>query len=94
MSMLCHWFLSTDGVQENILVSGEGRALSTDFGLSLAAMSVATTSSQSLTGATTNWMAPELFTSKPTNASDIWSFGCVCYEVRVLSFDCPLNAHV
>jgi serine/threonine protein kinase len=36
-------------------------------------------------GGTINWMAPELIIAEEpvpaTPESDIWAFGCVCYEV-------------
>jgi serine/threonine protein kinase len=54
-----------------------------DFGISRVLMQ---DSSGSL-GGTTNWMAPEFFDDKPapsTRESDIWAFGCTCYEVSFI----------
>lgn len=72
--------------QENILVSDEGRALIGDFGISHIAMT--TNPSSLLSSGTLRWAAPELLQAidsvsnpRPTMQSDVWSFGCVCYEV-------------
>jgi serine/threonine protein kinase len=57
-----------------------------DFGISRVAMTAGATRSAAATG-TANWTAPELLTTKddmPTFASDMWSFGCTCYEVRCI----------
>jgi serine/threonine protein kinase len=54
-----------------------------DFGISRIAMIVNAPVERVL--GTTNWMAPELFSDRstlPTQKSDIWTFGCTCYEVR------------
>jgi serine/threonine protein kinase len=57
-----------------------------DFGIStIAATSVGTTTAQD-TGGSLNWMAPELVIAdydvpRPTTKSDMWAFGCICYEV-------------
>lgn len=69
-------------LQTNILVSDDQRALIADFGTS----SIAGAPS---TGGSSRWMAPEVLlhlvddeigaASKPW---DIWSFACLCYEVR------------
>ncbi|KAF9447813.1 kinase-like protein [Macrolepiota fuliginosa MF-IS2] len=76
---------------QNILISNDKRALIADFGISHVAMGTGGLTA-SFRG-TINWSAPELFTVndgevfndetyvRPTTASDIWSFGCVCYEV-------------
>ncbi|KAF5355177.1 hypothetical protein D9756_005478 [Leucocoprinus leucothites] len=67
---------------KNILVSGAGRALIADFGISRVLMTDAVTTQVSL--GTANWMAPELHLEEgasPTRSSDIWAFGCVCYEI-------------
>ncbi|KXN80795.1 Tyrosine-protein kinase ITK/TSK [Leucoagaricus sp. SymC.cos] len=69
----------------NVLVSDDGRALITDFGLSYIAMTTLMDSTKANTALTLNWTAPELICdetpTRPTKASDIWSFGCLCYEV-------------
>ncbi|KAF8067949.1 kinase-like domain-containing protein [Lyophyllum atratum] len=75
----------------NVLVDGSGRAALADFGLS------AVTDSQILhwtshspaasRGGTARWQAPELHegdgesVSHNTPASDIYAWGCVCYEI-------------
>ncbi|KAJ3553050.1 hypothetical protein NP233_g12734 [Leucocoprinus birnbaumii] len=69
----------------NVLVNDAGRACITDFGLS----SLRTDSTLSrafgastIRGCSYRWASPELVDGKrPTMASDIWAFGCVCYEV-------------
>ncbi|KAF7771752.1 hypothetical protein Agabi119p4_6063 [Agaricus bisporus var. burnettii] len=70
----------------NILVSDDGRALIADFGISSIVLPTKLASTQ-LSSGTMRWMAPELFTgeeeSRPTMTlkSDIWSLGCVYYEI-------------
>ncbi|KXN83208.1 Serine/threonine-protein kinase TAO1-A [Leucoagaricus sp. SymC.cos] len=69
---------------KNVLVSEAQRALLADFGISRVAMTVPTTTANFGVG-TAHWMAPELFledTPTRTRESDIWAFGCVCYEVK------------
>ncbi|KAF9447258.1 kinase-like protein [Macrolepiota fuliginosa MF-IS2] len=70
----------------NVLVSNSGKACITDFGLS----SIPTDQTLAYTrGATTvvgcsfRWTAPELLEEgcRATPASDVWAFGCVCYEI-------------
>ncbi|KAJ3563209.1 hypothetical protein NP233_g9086 [Leucocoprinus birnbaumii] len=68
----------------NVLVSEKHQALLADFGISRVCNSVMSASED--LGGTVRWMAPELLTvdpSRPTMATDIWSFGCVCYEMFV-----------
>ncbi|KXN81451.1 Serine/threonine-protein kinase HT1 [Leucoagaricus sp. SymC.cos] len=71
----------------NILVSNDRRALIADFGLSRLALTTLVGSTEANLGHTTNWSAPEVVvgwdgqSSKPSKQSDIWSFGCLCYEV-------------
>jgi len=64
---------------QNVVVSDDGRALITDFGLSFVLATTTVTSS----GGTIRFMAPEIVVedSQPTASSDIWSFACLCYEV-------------
>ncbi|KAF5357130.1 hypothetical protein D9756_006790 [Leucocoprinus leucothites] len=71
----------------NVLVDEFGRACLTDFGLSSIrsddniAQSIATSTAQ---GTTPHWAAPELVESdsaRSSKASDMWAFGCVCYEI-------------
>ncbi|KXN82330.1 hypothetical protein AN958_02678 [Leucoagaricus sp. SymC.cos] len=70
----------------NILIDDNGRACLADFGLSsirtdqtLARCISATT----VQGLSCRWAAPELLADspRPTSASDMWAFGCVCYEI-------------
>ncbi|KXN88648.1 Serine/threonine-protein kinase sepA [Leucoagaricus sp. SymC.cos] len=68
---------------KNVLISGTHRALLADFGVSRVAVTIPTTTTNIAAG-TPNWMAPELFLEDvptPTSKSDIWAFGCVCYEI-------------
>ncbi|KAJ8077705.1 hypothetical protein PM082_002138 [Marasmius tenuissimus] len=72
----------------NILITPELRACIADFGLSHVADSHAlklTTSVTSRSRGTTRWLAPELLIPKPssvtTRQSDIYAYGCVCYEI-------------
>jgi serine/threonine protein kinase len=63
----------------------------TDFGISrvfLRRQSFTATPAGEIPGGTDRWMAPELLSEeylRPTKESDIWSFGCICYEVKPLS---------
>ncbi|KXN93054.1 Serine/threonine-protein kinase sepA [Leucoagaricus sp. SymC.cos] len=69
----------------SVLVSETGRALLVDFGLSQIVTVV--TATTITIGGTVYWMAPEQLISDemqpPTPESDVWSFGCVCYEVNL-----------
>jgi serine/threonine protein kinase len=60
------------GTQSTVLVSGDGRALIADF--------------QDPGSSTVRYSAPEVLKKrKPTIAADMWSFGCVLYEVHLKS---------
>ncbi|KXN86648.1 hypothetical protein AN958_09826 [Leucoagaricus sp. SymC.cos] len=67
----------------NVLVSDNGRAMLSDFGIShIVSTRLETTTIASV--GTPHWTAPELAMGdgvSPTAESDIWSFGCVIYEV-------------
>ncbi|KIM71487.1 hypothetical protein PILCRDRAFT_82730 [Piloderma croceum F 1598] len=76
---------------DNVLVTPSGHACLADFGWSKAKYSEAfrgssdSTSSGQITG-TMRWKAPELFSppeglTSNTQASDMYAFGCVCYEI-------------
>ncbi|EKM78812.1 hypothetical protein AGABI1DRAFT_41025 [Agaricus bisporus var. burnettii JB137-S8] len=71
---------------KNILVSSNGRALIADFGISRILVSTKLASTQ-LSSGTMRWMAPELLIDDEENCptvtlkSDIWSLGCVYYEI-------------
>ncbi|KAJ7267291.1 kinase-like domain-containing protein [Mycena rebaudengoi] len=69
----------------NVLVTPSLKACITDFGLSSIADVVTlrfTHSTVSAKGGTTRWQAPELLSGDPNHyGSDIYAFGCVCYEV-------------
>ncbi|KXN93053.1 Serine/threonine-protein kinase HT1, partial [Leucoagaricus sp. SymC.cos] len=67
---------------QNVLVSAAKRAILADFGVSRVSMTLPTTTTNASAG-TAYWMAPELLLQQrpyPSQQSDIWSFGCLCYE--------------
>ncbi|KXN84534.1 Cytokinesis protein sepH [Leucoagaricus sp. SymC.cos] len=66
---------------QNILISDEGRGLITDFGASH--ITTATATSGSLSTTTLRFTAPEMLLGdkKPSKEFDIWSVGCLFYEV-------------
>ncbi|KXN83465.1 hypothetical protein AN958_01396, partial [Leucoagaricus sp. SymC.cos] len=64
----------------NVLIPDIGHAVICDFGISRIKFS---TTNPISTG-THNWTSPELILQHeniPSEKSDIWSFGCLCYEV-------------
>ena len=69
---------------DNILIDDVGNYLITDFGVSTRARSTLRKSVvSSSVGGTTAYMGPERFSRQPapTKASDVWSFGSMCYEL-------------
>ncbi|KAJ3565872.1 hypothetical protein NP233_g7362 [Leucocoprinus birnbaumii] len=69
---------------KNILISEDKRALIADFGLSTVTKTRSMPSTIAQAGGTMHWMAPELLINDDfpsTVKSDIWAFGCVCYEI-------------
>ncbi len=74
-------FIHRDIKPANIIISPTEGAVLTDFGLARSA----TTSGMSTTGAmlgTPAYMAPEIWRGQPaTQASDIYSMGCIFYEM-------------
>ncbi|KAH7905039.1 kinase-like domain-containing protein [Hygrophoropsis aurantiaca] len=73
----------------NILITDDHRACVADFGLCLLAQNSAlqvTMTSSSNDGGSLFWMAPELLGDDEDGgykncATDIYAFGCVCYEI-------------
>ncbi|KXN85919.1 Glyceraldehyde-3-phosphate dehydrogenase 2 [Leucoagaricus sp. SymC.cos] len=68
----------------NVLVSRSERAMLVDFGVStVVSTNVGTSTAEDFSG-TVYWMAPELVVAEetlpPTQQSDMWGFGCVCFE--------------
>ena len=69
-------------LQENVLISDEGRALIADFGFSC--INMASAAAGTLSGTSLRFTAPEvvLVQIKEVNKPiDIWSFGCLFYTV-------------
>ena len=75
----------SDYLKPNVLMSSDGRALISDFGLSALLLSRNGESSLRWASSTVHgswrWMSPELFDddARHTPASDIWAFGMVGY---------------
>lgn len=73
----------------NILINDSGAACLSDFGLAVFAEG-RSKNYASLRGGAERWLAPELLhperfgfhDDRPTYAGDIYSFACVCLEVR------------
>ncbi|KAL0565750.1 Rho guanine nucleotide exchange factor [Marasmius crinis-equi] len=70
----------------NILITPDGRACIGDFGLSRVADTHAQlrlTTSTSRPAGTGRWLAPEILSAEagPSKKSDMYAFGCVCYEI-------------
>lgn len=74
----------------NVLISSDGRAHLSDFGLSVIAVEfVGTSYFTSALNGTVRWIAPELLAIPeedsaimiPTSNSDIYSFGCIFFQV-------------
>ena len=64
--------------QYNVLISQEGHALLADFGFSHVVNS-SFSMSNSPSGGTLRWMAPEILESnEPTAPGDVWAFGMTC----------------
>ncbi|KXN82149.1 Serine/threonine-protein kinase HT1 [Leucoagaricus sp. SymC.cos] len=85
--------IHSDLKADNVLVSSTYRAMLADFGASrISTVTPGPSTVADFTG-TFNWMAPELLTVMvetevmplPTTASDMWAFGCTCYEVLTLA---------
>ncbi|KAL0059166.1 Rho guanine nucleotide exchange factor [Marasmius tenuissimus] len=71
----------------NVLITPDLRACISDFGLSIVAESSLrfSNTSSAFSGGTTRYQAPEVVrfeVSKPTRESDVYSYGCVAYEVK------------
>ncbi|KXN85914.1 PAB-dependent poly(A)-specific ribonuclease subunit PAN3 [Leucoagaricus sp. SymC.cos] len=78
--------IHSDLKARNVLVSQSQRAMLADFGVStVVSTNVGTTTVGDFNG-TPHWMAPELLLSAehppPTEQSDMWGFGCICFEVE------------
>ncbi|KAI6014349.1 kinase-like protein [Pisolithus marmoratus] len=69
----------------NVLISDEGHALLTDFGLSYLVDSSFSMTTDDRCGGTLNWMAPEFLNGEGnivmTPAGDVWSFGMTALEL-------------
>ncbi|KXN83219.1 Tip elongation aberrant protein 1 [Leucoagaricus sp. SymC.cos] len=82
----------------NVLVSHSQRALLADFGVSAIVNTVVGTSTAGDISGTTYWMAPELLVAEespmpPTQQSDMWGYGCICFEMKVLTGLPPFIEH-
>ncbi|KAJ3563267.1 hypothetical protein NP233_g9050 [Leucocoprinus birnbaumii] len=66
---------------QNVLISDEGRGLLTDFGASHIATATAAPTTSTISK-TFRYAAPELVEdgAQPSKASDVWAFGCLCYQ--------------
>lgn len=84
-------------MQGNILIDEDDTVRLTDFGMALIAEATSYQYASVHGGGATRWQAPELIdpdefgisSSRPTFASDVYSFSCICIEVRA-----PMNWNV
>ncbi|KAI6125658.1 kinase-like domain-containing protein [Pisolithus croceorrhizus] len=76
----------------NVLISSEGRALLSDFGLSTLVASSFSMSMSRPTGGSVRWMAPEVISSFANAGSkgDVWAFGMTALEL--FTRDVPFNS--
>lgn len=84
-----------DRSQANILIDDKGNALLADFGYATFA-NAAVSSDRGYYVTNAGWAAPELlypqkfgrdaYDRRPTKATDIYSFGILCWEVQLLVF--------
>ncbi|KAJ7646318.1 kinase-like domain-containing protein, partial [Mycena polygramma] len=67
----------------NVLIDDEEHSRLADFGLAI--VTDATRGTTSTVGGSTRWMAPELLdeseSKRPTTASDVYAFSCLCIEL-------------
>ena len=91
--------------QVNILVDSSGRAYVADFGLSAvneSKIACWTSNAVGSKGGTVRWQAPELNdpeiddTVHNSKESDVYAWGCVCYEVHMITLYqyIPDNSHL
>ncbi|KAF9452111.1 kinase-like protein [Macrolepiota fuliginosa MF-IS2] len=86
----------------NILVNDAGKACIADFGVSSIPVDQTLVYSQTVTTITAcsyRWAAPELLEAgcRATLASDVWAFGCICYEIlvgKVPFDDCIIDSQI
>ena len=55
-----------------------------DFGLAHVLSSTTAAQTKTKGAGTYAWMAPEVFDGHYSEASDVWAFGCVLYEIMTL----------
>lgn len=87
--MFSSYFITFQG---NILVDANGDVKLTDFGMSVSADGTPFNYGSQHGGGALRWTAPELMDGdefglpnrRPTRQSDVYSFACVCVEVRWL----------
>ncbi|KAJ3566730.1 hypothetical protein NP233_g6818 [Leucocoprinus birnbaumii] len=68
---------------QNVLITAEGSAVISDFGSSRVSTTTTTTTTTAGAGWTLFFAAPEVVVGgeKATTRSDVWSFGCLTYEI-------------
>ncbi|KAF9263059.1 TPR-like protein [Marasmius fiardii PR-910] len=75
----------------NVLVTPDLRACIGDFGLSRVSATQLLLSETSRSKGTTRWLSPELLRPTPncvpSKESDVYAYGCVCYEVPFHEFN-------
>jgi serine/threonine protein kinase len=93
LGLIACWLIDILRLQHNVLISDDGVGQLCDFGLVSLAETQGPTglTTTSPYGGTARYKAPELVPSrdnrdpKPNYASDIYAFGCITYEVRLVT---------
>jgi predicted Ser/Thr protein kinase len=76
-----HGIVHRDLASRNILMAKDGTPKISDFGLSRKVSDAATAGTTASNVGPIQWMSPENINREYSSKSDVWSYGCVVYEI-------------